>query len=916
MAALALAAVIGSGWPSPVKAQFAHEGKFVRPFLRRVDPDGYLNYAREKYNPYQFGLDSFKKFDILGNYMVEGQTVWQFEEQRPGIGIGLPRFGDLHDGSVRAVHGHYRFWFNTLVQVQDSGQGFQWRLSAGDWIRSQFTELTFKVPRFSGIRYDINSTKHQATFLYTSGRTTWRTNYENYWGGRVVNFHAGKPIRGAASVGSVPFFGAHWRTQVGDAIELGATFVNQHAEDVTRDEGITSLRGGLPYPMLPPRQVVVTFSDDSPEDGRGGAAVFGAPRVTLVAEGDSVITRFVSSSAGGVVVGDHIEANGFETISFSYDMPVSPTPVAMMVEAMVANDYRVEISQSHTYFIGYNAKGEGRSKQLDEFGNKRAFEDRETPPYIITRAPGNIQDLSNKAPIKFRYGFTTGQSIYGSNFTADFAGLKARGEFALSSTYFQFPTGRGVQLSPLSGAAYFIDVLKEAGPLNLGFEYFHIGPKYASYMGTRGGPTLHTDRAGASKEVQQTHSFPWVDDNDDGDMWSDDDILKENASRTNIELNRGVYPGRDQDFDGHVDDDQNSNDVPDWTEPFLLYYSDPLEFTYGFDNNNNFWIDHWENDERPDYPYDKDLEGPHYFVEYKPTRGLKFSVGQFDTQEIAGGGENVGRYFRSSYLFDRGDAGMIEWRHDTKRVRDSIRNSVYVFRDVPTIFGPQPFDRGYDHLEMLNSLVHTAFLGTRYNQVLNLHIENNFKFMQNHKLPSRFEDGMEQSDSRVSSFLMVNRADYRFRRGRWSIWPQFKRLTLVEQENSKVGAKILRRSQSWTAPILKVDFHVTPKTVFRFGQQGLRMPRLHRLFDNLGLHQERARNFFAFQFRDKSNPRESFSASDMVLMIQNTSAYFGTNLVASLGFHRRRSEFRERDSRFRDEKVNRFFVEVVGFAGR
>ena len=136
------------------------------------------------------------------------------------------------------------------------------------------------------------------------------------------------------SVGSVPFFDAHWRTQVGDAIELGATFVNQHAEDVTRDEGITSLRGGLPYPMLPQQQVVVTFSDDSPEDGRGGAAVFGAPRVTLVAEGDSVITRFVSSSAGGVVVGDHIEANGFETISFSYDMPVSPTPVAMMVEAM------------------------------------------------------------------------------------------------------------------------------------------------------------------------------------------------------------------------------------------------------------------------------------------------------------------------------------------------------------------------------------------------------------------------------------------------------------------------------------------------------------------------------------------------------------------------------------------------------
>jgi hypothetical protein len=61
------------------------------------------------------------------------------------------------------------------------------------------------------------------------------------------------------SVGSVPFFDAHWRTQVGDAIELGATFVNQHAEDVTRDEGITSLRGE--------------------------AAIFGSPRVTASSRG-------------------------------------------------------------------------------------------------------------------------------------------------------------------------------------------------------------------------------------------------------------------------------------------------------------------------------------------------------------------------------------------------------------------------------------------------------------------------------------------------------------------------------------------------------------------------------------------------------------------------------------------------------
>jgi hypothetical protein len=92
----------------------------------------------------------------------------------------------------------------------------------------------------------------------------------------------------------------------------------------------------------------------------------------------------------------------------------------------------------------------------------------------------------------------------------------------------------------------------------------------------------------------------------------------------------------------------------------------------------------------------------------------------------------------------------------------------------------------------------------------------------------------------------------------------------------------------------------------------VRVPWLNRLFDNLGLHQERARNALAFQFRDKGNPQESFSSSDMVLMVQNRSQYFGYHVTTSVGLARRRSEFRDGDSRFRDEGFNRFFIEVIG----
>ena len=84
------------------------------------------------------------------------------------------------------------------------------------------------------------------------------------------------------------------------------------------------------------------------------------------------------------------------------------------------------------------------------------------------------------------------------------------------------------------------------------------------------------------------------------------------------------------------------------------------------------------------------------------------------------------------------------------------------------------------------------------------------------------------------------------------------------------------------------------------------------MFDNLGLHKERARNALAFQFRDKGNPRESFSSSDAVLLVQTKSAYFGYEVISSVGFHRRQSESRDKESRLRNEKLNRFFVTVVG----
>ena len=867
----------------------------LSPFLRRANAlrEGYTNFAVHPAQPYNANIALNKLYDDFGNYQTTGYPVVVMEERRPGPARLSARRGDgsysYRDQQI------YRNWFGWMMIGDDIYKGMSFHLTGGEQIRTKFTPLTLNLPVFSGLRLDAATTKNRFTMLYTRGYSMYRNDRVNLLSLFSVPTRldvAGNRIL-TMEESPVPMMGAHWETDIGDAVTLGATFINQHQENVRQDRGVNTLRGTMPYDILPPTRVVLTFTDDSPLDGIGGAAVFEV-NVKVIGEDGSEFTRFVPLILGGRRVGDHIEANGFDEVSYAYDMPLSPLPVAMEVEAVVANDYNIKIGQEHKFF-------NPRSKQVDKEGNPLEFEDRTTEPRTIDRAEGNIRDLSNKRRIRFRYGFFTGQQLYGMNFRGDFTGVKVGGEFAVTSTYQQFPTVRGEQLSPQRGSAWYLTALKELGSFSVGAEVFHVGPDYGSYVGSRGGVTLSTDKSGPSRQLAVTTEFPWVADNDDKDMWTDDDPAEVHGP-TAIDLTSGNFPGRDEDQDGHIDDDRNSNQIPDWTEPFLLYYSDPIEFAYGYDWNNNGWTDQWEDDEKADFPYDKDTEGNHLFVELSPHRMLKLAVGRLDKEELARGGENLTQYFRSQFTWELPQVFGIEWYHDSKRVRDDVRNSVYTFGEFTNPAGPQPDDAGFDTLQMRNSLAHTAFLGARYHHILNLHIENNFRFFQNHQLGSAFDDGTAQPDVRRNVFTMVNRADYTFRFGRWTLMPQYKLLTLIETENPKGSPSLVRRSQAYSAPILKVDYALSKRTTVRFGQQGFRFG-FADVFAN--------RNALAFRFRDRTNPRASFARSDTVLMLQTASGYLGRTVWASIGIHRSNVEFDSEERELRSDRFSRLFVELV-----
>ena len=105
----------------------------------------YINYAYESYRSYEnliFGRDRTPQFDPLGQFVLNGATVFQLQEFRtirPAAGsiIAKPRL--------------YEAYLNRLVIANDSYKGANSQLIVGDRIR---TKLHLADPRPSGDERD------------------------------------------------------------------------------------------------------------------------------------------------------------------------------------------------------------------------------------------------------------------------------------------------------------------------------------------------------------------------------------------------------------------------------------------------------------------------------------------------------------------------------------------------------------------------------------------------------------------------------------------------------------------------------------------------------------------------------------------------------------------------------------------
>ncbi|MBI4531277.1 MAG: hypothetical protein HY709_07110, partial [Candidatus Latescibacteria bacterium] len=602
----------------------------------------YSNYARELYERYtDITLEGERWYDIYGNYITKGWRVYEWSQEQ-----GAPF------GSSVVKRKEYAGWFNNLVIGHDSRGEYYLAVTIGDEIRTTLTPLTFSKPAFNGVQVDFLSDKYGLTMVAS----------------RISAPAAGSGVGHVEISGLTDFnnlFGFRGTTQIGDMFKIGATYVNTHLGTTEGDYTFSrSLRGDLTTDQNSDviREVTIRISDDSPEpepDGTfRGAAFFSEQIWTRRLDPDgNVIKDWGPESIrplrkGGFPKRGYWTAEEGETIELTYQIPFPHQVDRIGIDLVVSNDYRVEMTSNRQLNV--------EKKQV----------------YLpVIRAPGNVHDNSNQRVVHFEYGLPTGREIYGVTLEAsDLWGTSLVAEYDVSRGHRRFPNINFIDhaLSTDKGEAFYLTIRKIVFPWFGYGEIFSIDENYRTDMFTMGADKKTIDYAN-----RENNLFELVDDNDDQDRSPDWGRINQIRDRN------GIFPGLDANNDFRSDFNQNANRRPDYDEPFLRYYVDPPEFLFGMDVDHNTVIDLFEDDDLPDYPFQRDHRGFNVYFGAHVIPGVDFRVGHLQEWLWSDDRRSRDTYALFTLQKDYARVGRLRAFNHLRLVRDNLPDDQFIWRDLP-----------------------------------------------------------------------------------------------------------------------------------------------------------------------------------------------------------------------------------------
>ncbi|MFH1568208.1 MAG: hypothetical protein ABIL09_09440 [Gemmatimonadota bacterium] len=795
----------------------------------------YTNYARDRYERYvETSLQGDYFYDIYGGFITRGWLVYDWRQDRP-----------QQFGSTVFKTNRYKDWFNNVVVASDSKGQYFYTLTIGDQIRTTLTPMTFSKPGFNGVQWDFAADKYQGTLLLARPSRPAQAQAENIPDTRTsaTNLLGGRGV-----------------TQVGDFVKVGATYVTAFQsqtllEDVT---GNPFAGGALTTDQnaLPISRIIVRLSDDSPEDGSGGAALFDDDIIITDLDGNEVRGSeigFAATRQGGYQKVGYLAADGEERITLTYDFtdpgylgPDRSVIDKVRFELVVSNDYQVEITSDRQT----NAGGQ--------------------PVYLLVeRAPGNIRDNSNQRVLSFDYGLPTANVIFGFTLEATkVMGFDFYGEYDFNRQYRQYPN---INLDNHSGAvsradAWMYNLARVRYPFYGYLEGYSMDSNYSTrsfLAGTRGQDEI--DYAD-----ERNYIYEFVDDNDDQDRRPDWSRVWQPV------VDNAVFPGYDENNDFISDFNQNDTEdrenlIPDYDEPFLRYNSDRPEFLFGVDMNNNGWIDRFENDEEPDYPYGRDLRGRNLYVGVHLTPEARATVGRLSEEQIDGEGENRTSY--AMFTFDRDYAGLGRLRvfENLKLAKDDIPDNLLQWVQPPNSRGTM--QRIFDPLPARDTWVNTSYVRLDLSRLRNLNVINKVKV-------ETYKQRQDQADLReLASFVgVINKADYTIKVGQVVVQPRWK-------------SEFIRQRPVLSADPARRELTETGFLITRF-------PLLRQTLIELGLELSHFE-----QFRDDADgvPLARSLAPDsnsrvLAFQLSNSSDYLGYKLNVRTGFRLQRYSYQNEPS--------------------
>ena len=826
----------------------------------------YTNYAKDYYRRYvDRGQEGYYFYDPYGDLITRGWLIYDWRQTQP-----------LTSGSSKLTkRGEYASWFNRLLISSDSGGGYSYSITMGDELFTTLTPLTFRKAGFNGVVTSIAADRFRVTGLFSRISSP------------IIDIRADFPTRLLENATNL----MAWRTEadINDNLTLGATFVNAHTNNGARDSFQENpFFGVLTSGQLDRRLelLVVRLSDDSPEDNEGGAVLFNddveitfsLPREirtgdsVLVVTSDTTITGssigYEPARSGGVVVDGFLSANGADDITLSYALASEDAASEFstlrlrlqqalglsLAEAedavtsikrfrfrlVLANDYRVEVTSD---------------RQTNSQGQPQFT--------LVTRADGNIKNRLNQQQVIFDYGLPTATQVYG--ITAELRnwhGFDMYGEFNLSSSYRRYPTTTTKKHEVLSGIvggksdmAWMLNISKKVGAWRFFAEGFGMDDGYQTNVRPVDGRGL----VDYSPEAI-TQSYDFVDDNDDNDRHPDQKRRYEGSMiptpgqyflvRPEGVADPAVFPGYDENGDFISDFNQNNNGerqnfYPDYEEPFLRYNVDRPEFLFGIDLNNNGWVDRFENDDLPDYPYKKDHWGYNTYARVDVNPSLKMNFGRIRQSMHKAARDNDTYYGLVTFEMDRPIYGRFRMFDMVRLAKDTIQDNVSQWIVPKAQLGRASESAGQnmaipDPLAAENTWINTFYVDWEYNSPRgwnSFHRVKRETWVQRDSdiILSRSSDGVVLVDEdgnaiveydpmisrngrKQSGFLgVINKADiYRS----WKVI-NFSPKLKSEYIDATPFSRALEKSRSWDVLYMMiVDFSILNRTQIRLGLEG------------------------------------------------------------------------------------------------